>query len=118
SRRGQAILRYLVTQPAYSAVADSLIEALWPHDELDVARRKLQVAVSALRRSLNSGYACDSGGGYILFKDQVYLFNPAASFRSDVDEFLELYQAAQQTRGSEAIAQYEQSCRLYTGPFL
>src|SRR6266446_4652647 len=57
NRSGQTILRYLVAQPGYCASVDSLMDALWPEDSPQVARRKLQIAVSALRRSLNSDYS-------------------------------------------------------------
>ncbi len=33
---------------------------------MDIALHKLRIAASALRRSLNDGYDCDSGGGYLL----------------------------------------------------
>ena len=92
NRNGQAILRYLIAQPNYRATMDDLIEALWPNEEPEVARRKLQVAISALRRSLNAGYACDPGGGYILCKQHLYLLNPAVRFTTDIDEFLQSYE--------------------------
>jgi hypothetical protein len=44
NRNGQAILRYLVAQKGYRASVDELADALWPGDELAVARCKLQVA--------------------------------------------------------------------------
>jgi Transcriptional regulatory protein, C terminal len=61
NRNGQTILRYLVAQPDHSATMDVLMAALWPDDEQEVAHHKLQVAVSALRRSLNSNYTDDPG---------------------------------------------------------
>jgi len=118
NRNGQVVLRYLVTQPGYRATMDMLMAVLWPEDEPEVARHKVQVATSALRRSLNHGYAPDPGGGYILCKNGVYELNPAVSLRSDVDEFLLLYQTGRQSGGDEAAILYERACQLYTGPFL
>lgn len=118
NRSGQTILRYLVAQPGYYASVDSLMDALWPEDPPQVARRKLQIAVSALRRSLNSDYSSDPGGGYVLCKDQSYLLNPAAEIRTDVDEFLSLWQAAKQASGNEVLHLYARACCLYTDPFL
>lgn len=119
NRSGQTILRYLMAQTGYRANMDVLMEVLWPDDEPDVARRKLQIAVYALRRSLNSHYSCGPGGGYILFKDRVYQLNPAVSLRSDVDDFLALYKAGRQAAHREEAATYfERACRLHTGPFL
>ncbi|GAC1648330.1 MAG: hypothetical protein NVS4B12_16620 [Ktedonobacteraceae bacterium] len=118
NRSGQAILRYLIAQPGHRASVDKLTGVLWPETESEVARRRLQVAISELRCSLNSGYSVDPGGGYILFKDWVYQLNPAISFHSDVERFLELYQAGRQTQDEDAITLYEQACQLYTGDFL
>ncbi len=118
NRNGQAILRYLVAQPERYATMDMLMEVLWPEDEPEVAHHKLQVAASALRRSLNRGYAPDAGGGYILCKNRGYQLNPLVMLRTDADEFLELYQAGQQSSGSAMAAHYERACNLYTGTFL
>ena len=118
NRNGQAILRYLLAQVGQRASMDTLMGVLWPEDEPEVAHHKLQVAISALRRSLNNGYACDPGGGYILYKNRVYQLNPAILMQSDVDEFLALYEAGQRSSEGVATAQYEKACQLYTGPFL
>ncbi len=118
NRNGQAILRYLVAQPEHRATMDILMTVLWPEDEPAVAHHKLQVAVSALRRSLNRGYVKDVGGGYILCKNRIYELNPLVPLRTDVDEFLEYYQAGRQSCGNVMVAYYESACDLYTGPFL
>ena len=118
NRNGQTILRYLITQQGYRTSVDTLMATLWPEDEAEVAHHKLQVAVSALRRSLNSGFDCDPGGGYILCKNRVYQLNPLISLRSDVDEFLAFYQVGQQYSGEKAAIQFEKACQLYAGPFL
>lgn len=118
NRNGQTILRYLLTQQGYRASVDALMATLWPEDDSEVAHHKLQVAVSALRRSLNSGFDCDPGGGYILCKNRVYQLNPLISLRTDVDEFLAFYQLGQQSGSDRAALQFEKACQLYTGPFL
>jgi DNA-binding SARP family transcriptional activator len=117
NRSGQTILRYLVAQPEHRASADTLMEILWPDDEPEVARHKLQVAVSALRRSLIKSSGAELNG-YIQCKDRVYQLNSDVSLSSDVDAFLLLYHAGRQARGAEMAAQYEQACQLYSGPFL
>lgn len=118
NRNGQAILRYLVARTDHRATVDVLMAAIWPEDEPEVAHHKLQVAVSALRCSLNRGYVTDSGGGYILCKNRVYQLNPLILFSTDVEEFLELYHAGQQSSGGAMAAHYEGACKLYTRPFL
>lgn len=117
-RNGQAILRYLVAQAGYRASVDKLMDVLWAQDAPEIARRKLQIAVSALRCSLNSGYHCSLGEGYILCKDGFYQFNPSVTIRTDVDEFLSLWQAGRQASGSKSAALYERACNLCSGPFL
>jgi DNA-binding SARP family transcriptional activator len=117
NRSGQTILRYLAVQPEHRASADTLMEILWPDDEPEVARHKLQVAVSALRRSLINSSGAELNG-YIQCKDRVYQLNSDVSLSSDVDEFLRLYHTGRQAGGAEMAAQYEQACQLYSGPFL
>jgi DNA-binding SARP family transcriptional activator len=118
NRNGQTILRYLVAQPDHCATADRLMGILWPEDEQEVAHHKVHVAISALRGSLNRGYECTPGDGYILSKNRIYQINPAISLKIDVDEFLKLYQAGLCTSGHEMATLYEKACHLYMGPFL
>ncbi len=117
SRNGQSILRYLVAQPGHCATIDVLMALLWPENEPKVAQPKLHSAISALRRSLNHGYNCNPGCGYIVCKNRVYYLNPAIVIRTDVDEFLQCYGAERQT-SEERVARSEKACSLYTGPFL
>ena len=119
NRNGQAILRYMVAQSNHRVTMDTLMALLWPEDEPEVAHHKLQVAISALRRSLNNGYVSDTGGGYVLCKHGVYQLNPSVPIRTDVDEFLSFYQAGRQQKSiSSAVPYYEAACHLYKGAFL
>jgi DNA-binding SARP family transcriptional activator len=118
NRNGQTILRYLVAQPGHCATADRLMGILWPEDEQEVARHKVHVAISALRGSLNRGYECIPGDGYILYTNRTYRINPAVALKTDVDEFLSLYQAGRDTNGNEMATLYERACQMYMGPFL
>ncbi|MFL5654920.1 MAG: BTAD domain-containing putative transcriptional regulator [Ktedonobacteraceae bacterium] len=121
SRKGQAILRYFIAQEGHKATIDTLMVLLWPEDEPEVAQSKLHSAISALRRSLNYNCGCDPGYTYILCKNRVYYLNPSVVIQTDVDEFLQCYQAGIQTsreRAAQQAALYERACRLYTGPFL
>ncbi len=117
SRKGQAILRYLIAEEGRKATIDTLMVLLWPEDEPEAAQSKLHSAISALRRSLNYNCGCNPGYGYILCKNRVYYLNPSVVLQTDVDEFLQCYQAGIQA-SQERAALYEKACRLYTGPFL
>lgn len=118
NQNGQAILRILVAQSGYRASVDALMDILWPNNQPAVARRKLQIAISALRCSLNSGFNCDPGNGYILCKDRHYQLNPTITVVTDVAEFLRLGEAGRQLEGQAAIELYEKACHLRSGPFL
>ena len=117
SRSGQSILRYLAVQPGHRATFDTLMALLWPEDEPEAAQPKLHSAISVLRHSLNQGYKCNPGCGYIVCKNRVYSLNPAVVIRTDVDEFLHYYEEnGRQTRSGWLL--YEKACSLYNGPFL
>ncbi|HEX6480741.1 MAG TPA: BTAD domain-containing putative transcriptional regulator [Ktedonobacteraceae bacterium] len=121
SRKGQAILRYFIAQEGHKATIDTIMVLLWPEDEPEVAQSKLHSAISALRRSLNYNCGSDPGYAYILCKNRVYYLNPSVVIQTDVDEFLQCYQAGIQASRSlpaQQAALYERACRLYTGPFL
>ena len=117
NRSGQSILRFLVARQKHYATSDMLQTLLWPDDAPEATLNKLHIAISALRRSLNHGYSCEPGLGYIMCKNRIYYLNPAVVIRTDVDEFLHYYQAGQQAN-EERIALYEKACHFYTGPFL
>jgi DNA-binding SARP family transcriptional activator len=117
SSHGQAILRYLVAQSDHYATSDTLMTLLWPEDEPKVAQPRLHTAICALRRSLNHGYTCEPGSGYIVCKHRTYYLSTAVRVQTDVEQFLHYYQAGRQTNG-ERVALYEKACHLYTGPFL
>lgn len=83
-----------------------------------MAHHKLQVAVSALRRSLNIPYLHDSGGGYILCKQGTYMLNTSIPIRTDSDAFVELYEEGRKATAAERIRLYQQAFHYYRGPFL
>jgi len=117
SRNGQSILRFLVAQPRRSTTVDTLLDLFWPQDEAEVAQRKLHIAMSALRRSLNQGGLSGPGIGYIICKNRMYSLNPEMSIHTDVEEFLQCYQVGRRSTGERVVC-YERACLLYTGPFL
>jgi DNA-binding SARP family transcriptional activator len=118
NRNSQAILRYLVAQPQHCESTEVLMELFWPNDAPDVARHKLHVAISSLRRMLNSPYVNQKGTGYLVCDNGVYELNTAVAIHIDVDDFVLAYQAGQHTTPPTAIEHYENACQLYIGPFL
>jgi DNA-binding SARP family transcriptional activator len=118
NRNGQAVLRYLAVKAGHRETADVLATLLWPETAPEIARHRLVVAVSALRRSLNEGLVCPPGGGYILYKNAIYQLNPAVKFQTDLEDFLVYYQAGRQAGPLEKVREYEAACQLYQGPLL
>ena len=116
NRNGQAILRYLIAQTRRRAGRDVLMEVFWPNDPPGVARHKLHVAVSSLRRSLAGA---DKGtGGYLIVDDADYAINPAADIRVDLDDFEEHRNLGQRSTGTVALEHFQAACNLYVGAFL
>src|SRR5205085_7533433 len=66
NRNGQAIMRYLAGHARHRETVDALADAFWPDDEPDVARHKLQVAVSALRHSLAGSLATGTSASHVV----------------------------------------------------
>ena len=117
NRSGQRILRFLISQLGRKATSDRLQAMLWPEDEIEVAARKLYLAISALRRSLSDDPSSEPSHSYIVCKNRVYALNASVAIQTDVDEFLHCYHTGQ--RGAaERVTLYEKACQLYTGPFL
>jgi len=121
SRRGQSILKYLLSRPGYGASTGQLIECFWPHMDSVAGAHNLQVAVHALRRSLQ-GCGPDGSNEAVLFCDDHYLLNPALSIMQDVDTFRDAYEqgqcATKAGRSIEAIQAFEQARTRYRGDYL
>src|SRR5258708_12011158 len=117
NRHAQTVLRYLIAQAEHCATSDTLMTLLWPEDEPEVVQPRLHTTICALRRSLNHGYSCEPGGGYIVCKNSTYSLSTTVPIQTDVDQFLHYYQAGRQTN-AERVVLYEKACHLYSGPFL
>ena len=117
NRNAQVIFRYLVAQTRHSAPAEKLVAVIWPEDEPEIAKNKLHIAISALRRSLHADLSRIRGQGYLVCHNHVYSLDSSAMIHTDVEEFQLYYQMGQRST-EERIIFYEKACQLYTGPFL
>ena len=121
SRRGQSILKYLLSRPGHSASTEQLIECFWPQMDSVAGAHNLQVAVHTLRRSLQ-GCGPDGSDETVLFCEDHYLLNPALSIVQDVDAFRDAYEqgqcASKAGRSIEAIQAFEQARTRYRGDYL
>jgi DNA-binding SARP family transcriptional activator len=119
NRNGQAVLRYLVAQRRHRETVDVLVDTFWPDDEPQVARHKLQVAVSALRRALDEAASRSRGGtSLIVYDNGNYALSGLAAETIDVDAFEAAYGAGVRALGDARIAYFTAACELYEGPFL
>lgn len=85
SRKATAILRYLLIRPHRSARKEELIDLLWPDAPAREATHSLHVAVSTLRRYLDS-----SEGSYVCLETGRYTVNPEAVISDDCEDFRRL----------------------------
>jgi DNA-binding SARP family transcriptional activator len=121
SRRGLAVLKYLLASSRYTATAEALIECFWPEADPKAGMHNLQMAIHALRRSLR-GCGPDGSDATILCRNERYFINPMLSIQRDVDRFRDAYErgrrAASAGRMTEALDAFEEARRHYTGDYL
>ncbi|NJO81459.1 MAG: hypothetical protein HC828_00990 [Blastochloris sp.] len=119
NRNAQMIFRYLTVQDRFCASVEKLLAVAWPEDAPHVARNKLHIAISALRRMLHARLTYKPDVGYLVCRNHMYMLNDATTIHTDVNEFLYHYHMGQQQQCEEArIGFYEQACQQYKGPFL
>ena len=86
SRKARQLLMILVARRGQSIHREQLVELLWPDDDPDRTRNRLDVAVSTVRRALdparefNVDELIESRGGRVRLRDDVV--------RIDVEEFM------------------------------
>lgn len=116
-RRGVSVLRYLLARRHHSCSRDQLIEEFWPDAKPLVARNRLQVAVSSVRRSLHSHTRLQ----VIEYIDGGYRINPEVDVTVDVEQFesaASTGRAAERCGDTEsALAAYREAMDLYRGDF-
>lgn len=121
SRRGQSVLKYLLTSQGHAVSAEHLIDCFWPETNAVAGAHNLQMAVYMLRHSLQ-GCGPDGGDETVLFCDNRYQLNPALTITLDVDMFRAAYQRGQEALAQdevlEAIKDLEQARSYYQGDYL
>lgn len=115
--RGFALLRYLLSQSDRAAARDELLERFWPDVEPDVARNRLQVAVSSVRRVLREVSATD----IIEYCGGQYRVSPHVALDIDVERFVDALAVARSAErahaADEALAAYRRAVDMYRGDF-
>lgn len=117
AHRGTAVLRYLLSRTDHAAGRDEIIEEFWPDVDHAVARNRLQVAVSTVRRALREVTAAsvlEYGGGS-------YRIVPAVDVDVDVERFDTALAAARAAERADdtttAAAWYRRAVAAYHGDF-
>ncbi len=116
-QRGTSVLRYLLFKRHHACARDELLEEFWRDIPVGVARNRLQVAVSGLRRAFLDATALN----VVEFADGGYRINPELLVEVDIENFergLRAADAAERAGNSqEAMTSYQQTIALYRGDF-
>ena len=114
-RIGVNILRMLLLQPGYASPRDVLLEAFWPGCDPAVAKNRLQVAVSGLRRAFRQA----TDDEVIEYSDDRYRIARGVTVDLDVEDFrlclARARDAAQSENREAAIRFLEEAIRIYRG---
>lgn len=89
ARKAIAVLRYLLTQPRFTAHKDQITEQFWPQSGAHEAGHSLHVAIAALRRYLDPPHA-----SYILFSAGCYVIESRTDVSCDAVQFQRHAEAA------------------------
>ena len=103
-RKPLALLKAIVAMGPNAVPVSALIDALWPDEEGDAARKSLDVTVARLRRLLGRPEA-------VIVSDEAVSLNPKLCW-TDAQSFQVRVEAAQTTE------QRRQACAVYGGTFL
>src|SRR5215469_3028971 len=85
SQRAASLLKYFLLYDGGPVRREMLMAVFWPFSTSSSARNNLNVAVYSLRRTL---YFVDPEHPHIIYRDGVYLLNPAVRRWVDVPEFI------------------------------
>jgi DNA-binding SARP family transcriptional activator len=115
---GPAVLRYLLAQPKRACPRDVLLDVFWPAVSPQLARNRLQVVVSSVRRTLE-GVA---DVPLIEFHDGAYCVGRSVDIELDIDAFERLVESGRRDEVSghaqRAVDRFRAAVAAYRGDFL
>ncbi len=118
SGRGQALLKFLITNHDQKVSRELLMDTFWRDAEPNSARNRLNVSMHSLRSSLRSL----TDVPIVLFGDGNYFLNSEIRVWIDFEEFELHLQSGHQLEAAgqlpAAIVEYEVAASLYQGDFL
>jgi DNA-binding SARP family transcriptional activator len=115
SRRGRALLLYLLVHRDPWPSREALMEEFWPGAAPAAARNSLNVAVHGLRRTAADAHLVRFEDGHYRLDPDVRLWLDVEEFERHVEGGRELEKAGEATA---AAAEYELAASLYQGDFL
>jgi DNA-binding SARP family transcriptional activator len=115
--RGVAVLRYVLSRPGHTASRDELLEEFWPDVEPGIARNRLQVAVSSVRRALREV----TNASILEYRNGGYRIDTDVELDIDIERFEETLAraraAAHALDTASAMALFRRAVTLYRGDF-
>lgn len=116
--RSGMLLKVLLFHHLRQLPREWLMEQFWPDADPEMARNRLNVAMSGLRQMLR----LSTNDDVILFEDGKYGLSPAWQVWLDVDEFEQHLESARRLEAAgeaqQAIHDLEVAANLYRGDFL
>jgi DNA-binding SARP family transcriptional activator len=116
-QRGTSVLRYLFSRRRHACPRDELLGEFWPDVAPALARNRIQVAVSGLRRTLREV----TNLHLIEYADGGYRLNPELQISVDVERFEQTLSTARRAEKSGdlngALIAYREAVHLYRGDF-
>jgi len=115
--KSRELLALLVAHGGASVAREVVAEALWPGCDWDASlKHTLSNTASTLRSTLRVAFGEDEIQPLVTARQRFQL--PATLFSVDLDSFDGTLRTAAGLSGAEALEQYEQALRLYSGDFL
>jgi DNA-binding SARP family transcriptional activator len=115
---GPSVLKYLLAQPKRACHRDVLLDVFWPSVAPDLARNRLQVALSGVRRSL----AAVTEAQLIEFHDGNYVMGQSVDVERDIDAFEQRIEYGRQDEingnTERSIQHFKEAVAIYRGDFL
>jgi DNA-binding SARP family transcriptional activator len=116
--RSGMLLKYLVFHHQRQMPRELLMDQFWPEAEPEIARNRLNVAMSGLRQALRVA----TENEIIVFQDGKYGLSPSWEVWVDVDEFERYLEKSRRLEAAgeaeQAIHCLEVAANLYQGDFL
>ena len=114
SRKGTALMEYLVLHRGRPVPNQQLLRALWPEHSVSNPENALKTLVSRMRTLLNQ--MSEGLGGCIVSDRGAYHWQSMSGMRIDALELMELFDAVAQQRDAELQrGMYRQIMELYQG---